>query len=159
MLRISKYDIRARKTPHSNVAEWIVWATSNRVDAFDERRNLIDPVQPPQFLPRIVVRPRRKPASMGVGILDDAEPDLPHVARTLGAAGGRPGGLNRGQQQANERADDRDHDEQFHEGKAASSFAHGGHLQSDCTIRFGWRRVKMAPVVESAVDRSWLKRR
>jgi len=50
-------------------------------------------------------------------MIEDRQTDLLEVVLARAAAAAFTGRLNRGQEHANERADDRDHDQEFDEGK------------------------------------------
>jgi hypothetical protein len=53
-------------------------------------------------------------AAFGV---EDRQSELAKIVGTAGASGRLPGRLNRGQEQADQHGDDRDHDEQLDEGE------------------------------------------
>ena len=71
-----------------------------------------------------VAKIRGKPAS-GIDEVEHAQPKLLDPVLAVAAAGRLAGRLHRGQQQADECPDDRDHHEQFHEREAPAACGHG----------------------------------
>jgi hypothetical protein len=59
--------------------------------------------------------------------LDDREADLLQMVGALDSAACFPGALDRGQEQADERCDDGDHDEEFYEREPAGSTGSARH--------------------------------
>jgi hypothetical protein len=55
----------------------------------------------------------------GIVVIGDRQPDLPHMVDALRPPRGLSGALHRGKQEADDRADDRDHHKQFDEGEPA----------------------------------------
>jgi len=57
----------------------------------------------------------------GIVVIDDRQPDLAQIVDALRPPRGFAGALYRGEQQPDERADDRDHNQQFDEGEPAAA--------------------------------------
>ena len=81
----------------------------------------------------------QRQSPLGVEVIVDAEAELLEIVAAGRPAGGLPGCLDRWQQQADEGADDRDHDQEFHEGEPlrcpVAVAARRPHTLANCTIR------------------------